>query len=232
MTNRECSSCNTQFDGNENFCPNCGTPRLTEDESPVLTEKAPRVSIPSAGQHVKHPMSKMSKMIYGVIAVSLFGSYLYFYIVNLPGKPNPIVENQPSVAMAAAYAGEPLEQKEITATVVNGYITIPLTVVLDKKIVAFDYDAGTTIIPLLAFINSDGKLVTAFRFCEPCNSKKFRIEGNILACGSCETQWRLNTLEGLQGNCQKYPPAPFHSEVVNNIVRIDEKVVRGWKIRM
>jgi hypothetical protein len=232
MTIQTCASCNAQFAGDENFCRNCGTPRPTQPVETAPTSLAPKVTIPSSGQNVKHPMSSRSKMIYASIATLLFGSYLYFYFVNLPGKPNPIVEKQPSVAMAAAYAGEPLEQQDIQATVANGYIIFPLTVVLDKKIVAFDYDAGTTKIPLLAFINSDGKLVTAFRFCEPCNSKKFRIEGNILACGSCETQWRLNTLEGLQGNCQKYPPAPFPSEVVNNIVRIEENVVKNWKIRM
>jgi hypothetical protein len=229
MKIQACTSCNAQFLGDEKFCRNCGNPR---PDPPEDAATAPAVTIPSAGRNVKHPMSGRSKIIYACFAVALFGGYLYFYFVNLPGKPNPVVEKQPSVAMAAAYAGEPLEQQDIQATVENGYITFPLPIVLDKKIVAFDYDAGTTKIPLMAFINSDGKLVTAFRLCEPCNSKKFRIEGNILACGSCETQWRLNTLEGLQGNCQKYPPAPFPSEVVNNVVRIDENVVKNWKIRM
>ncbi|MFI5253392.1 MAG: Fe-S-containing protein [Bacteroidota bacterium] len=224
---RKCPSCQRVITGDEVYCPQCGAVLSAVSVSRALPDP-----IPSAARAVKHPMTRKSKVVYTLVAASLFTGFLYFYVVNLPGKPNPLIENQPTVAMAAAYAGEPLEQQDITATVENGFITIPLTVVLDKKIVAFDYNAGTTIIPLMAFINTNGKLVTAIRLCEPCNSKKFRIEGNILACGNCETQWRLNNLEGLQGNCQKYPPAPIPSEVVNDVVRIDENVVRSWKIRM
>ena len=177
-------------------------------------------------------MSSRAKSIYALIATGLFALFLYIYFVNLPGKPHPVIEKQPEVAMAAAYAAEPLEQQPIEVTVANGSITFPLPVVLDKKIVSFDYNSGTTIVPLMAFVNSDGKLVTAVRLCEPCDSKKFRIEGNLMICGVCGTQWKLNNLEGISGNCQKYPPAPIPSTVENSVVRIDENIVRNWKIRM
>lgn len=151
---------------------------------------------------------------------------------HLPGKSNPVIERQPSVAMATMYAGQVLDQFDVTAEVQNGKILIPLSPLLEKKIVAFEYKTGTTTIPLLAFINSDGKLVTAIRLCEPCNSKTFRIEGMELACGNCETHWKLTNLEGLQGSCQKFPPDPIPSEIVDGHVQIDEAVIRNWKIRI
>ncbi|MBI1806375.1 MAG: DUF2318 domain-containing protein, partial [Ignavibacteria bacterium] len=82
------------------------------------------------------------------------------------------------------------------------------------------------------FISPEGKLVTAIRICEPCNSHTFRIEGTELACGNCETRWKLNNLEGLQGSCQKYPPAPIASQVIGNEVQIDERLVKNWKTRI
>jgi hypothetical protein len=177
-------------------------------------------------------MSKNARLVYAMGALALFWFFLYIYFTNLPGKPHPVIAKQPEVSMAATYTGRTISQQEISATVSNGKIIIPLTEVLDKRIVAFDYDAGTTIVPLLAYISNEGKLVTAIRLCEPCNSKTFRIEGNELACGNCDTHWKLDNLEGLQGNCQQHAPDPIPSQVVGQEIQIDEQVVRNWKIRM
>ena len=98
--------------------------------------------------------------------------------------------------------------------------------------VSFAYQSATTTVPLLALISADGTVVTAVRLCEPCNSSDFTIEGNELACGKCETRWKLSNFEGLQGSCQKFPPAPIPSRVLGNYVQIDESIVANWKLRM
>ena len=224
---RNCPACNGELAPGVKFCPHCG--------SAVQPQSLPPDAVPSsssAGPRVRRQMSTGAKVAYALLAIGLFSFFLFLYVRELPGKPNSVVEKQPDVAMGATYSGDAIEQQTIPSSVENGKIVISLPMVLDKKIVAFDYDAGTTIVPLLAFINNQGKLVTAIRLCEPCNSKTFRIEGNELACGSCETHWKLDNLEGLRGNCMQYAPAPIPSEVHGNSVYIDEKIVRNWKIRM
>jgi hypothetical protein len=177
-------------------------------------------------------MTKRVRSLYAVLTIVLIGVFGYLFVDHLPGKPNPVVEKQPSIAMATMYMGQTYKQVEIDAKVVNGDIVISLAPVLEHKIVAFDYQGATSTIPLLAFINTDGKLVTAIRLCEPCNSKTFSIEGNELLCGNCETKWNLNNLDGLQGSCMKYPPDPIPSEVNGNEIHIKESLVRNWKIRI
>lgn len=120
----------------------------------------------------------------------------------------------------------------IDATVENGAISFSLTELREKKFVQFDYQASTGVISMLAFISPEGKLVTAIRMCEPCNAKIFRIEGDELACGNCETRWKLANLEGIQGSCQKYPPDPIPSQVVGNRVVMSEAAVLNWKMRI
>jgi uncharacterized membrane protein len=114
----------------------------------------------------------------------------------------------------------------------DGKITFPLEDLRRNRMVAFSYQARTTVIPLLALISPDGKIVTAVRLCEPCNSMDFTIEGNELACSKCDTRWSLTNFEGLQGSCQKFPPAPIPSRVTGDRVEIDESIVANWKLRM
>ena len=221
---RACSKCGNTFSVGMKFCTSCGI-----QLEPTVEIKAP---IPSAVRTVKNPMSKRAKIFYSITTIALVGFFLTLFIRSLPGKPHPIIEQQPSVAMPAAYAGSPIEQSAIVPKIDNGKIILPLATLLDKKILAFDYKKRNSVIPILLYITTEGKVVTAFRLCEPCNSKMFRIEGDELCCGNCETRWKLNNLEGIQGSCQKYPPDPFPSTVEGLEIRIDEAVVSGWKIRL
>ena len=180
----------------------------------------------------RRKMSSANRTIYALLALALFGVFFSIFIQHLPGRPNPIIEKQPDVAMPAANAGVTVEQQQITAGIENNRIIVPLNVLLEKKFIAFDYQASNITIPLLASINNDGKLVTCIRMCEPCNSKTFRIEGTELTCGNCETHWKLGNLEGTQGSCQKYPLLPVPSSVVGNNIQIDVNDVRNWKMRI
>ncbi len=180
----------------------------------------------------KRVMTPGAKRVYGILTVILFFVFLYVFVEHLPGKPDPVIEKQPDVAMAAAFSSVNIDQQQIEVTVQNGKIIFPLSKLLEKRMVSFDYVTQNATIPLLAFINNDGKLVTCIRMCEPCNSKTFRIENTELVCGVCGTRWKLGNLEGTQGSCQKYPPAPIPSAVVGNEVQIDAAIVRDWKMRI
>ena len=158
--------------------------------------------------------------------------FLYLFFDHLPGGDHPVIAAQPVVAARAQAAGSHAGQAPVETRVEGTNLVVPLETIREKRIVEFEYSDGTVTVPLLAFITGEGKLVTAYRMCEPCNSKTFSIDGDRLSCGNCETQWSLNTLEGLQGTCQKYPPEPFPSRVEDGNVVMSIAQIKNWQIRL
>ncbi len=217
-----CSYCGAPHKGPANFCPSCGREIRRDSPSPQL---------PSAS-HLKHGMSRTARAGYAALVILLFGLFFLTFARHLPGGRNPVIEAQPEVGAGSVKPDEVLRPEQISAEIRDGKIVIPLAAVLEKRMVGFEYRAGGVTIPLIAFITGDGKLVTAVAICEPCNSHSFTIEGSELACGNCETRWKLNNLEGIQGACQQYPPAPVASAIVGRNVEIDELVLKNWKLRI
>ncbi len=227
MNATKCQSCGATLKPGAKFCSSCG------HETRTLPERAAKAeSTPSLSKSVKPPMSRKAKLVYTAVIVGVFGIFTTVFIRHLPGGDHPVIALQPEVAMPSANMGENLAAKPIDVTVAGGKISFSLTTLLQHKMVSFEYVTSSATIPLLAFIAPTGKLITAIRMCEPCNSKTFLIEGTELACGNCETRWKLGNLEGLQGSCQKYPPDPVPSTVEGNRVVIDESVVKKWKMRI
>ena len=219
-----CQQCGATLKPEMKFCVKCGTA--------LSLSKPQAVVLPSASRRNRVPMKRSTRVMYAAIIMVLAGVFIYTFQNALPGGSNPVIAGQPEISMATLYTGQNLEQQFITPTMKNGVISFPLSLLLEKKIIAFDYQAPTGKIPLLAYISAGGKLVTAVRMCEPCNSSTFHIDGTELVCGNCGTRWKLNNLEGVSGNCQKYPPDPIPSKLVNNEVQIDETYVKNWKMRI
>lgn len=215
----QCPSCGKQINENASACPGCG-------------HSVPGPGIPSGARRQKPEMTRRVRMWYALFSIALVCVFGYLFVDNLPGKKPPIVERQPSVEMASMFMGQTYEQTTVPSRVEGSEIVVSLPALLEHKIIAFEYDNRSTIIPLIAFINNEGTLVTAFRMCEPCNSNLFSIEGTELLCGKCDTKWDLTTLEGLQGACMKYPPDPIPSRIEGNEIRISVDAVRNWKLRL
>lgn len=231
MTTAYCTSCGKPLKDGAPFCTACGT--LASAAVP-----APAAAAPARTRPAKKVMSARTKMAYAGGVIVIFSVFLYLFADHLPGGAHPVVQNQPMIAMATMYMGQVIKPTAITASVEDGHITFPLSALQEHKLIEFEYRTESTIIPLMAYISAEGKLVTSVRMCEPCNSDHFRIEGMELACGKCETKWKLNNLEGIQGACQKYPPDPVpsvirqHTRTKIEIVSIDEQAVRRWKMRI
>ena len=220
-----CASCGSNVREGAKFCPSCG------NAVPLIA--APRVaSTDGRSVSARHPMSGTSKTVYALLVIGLFAIFIILFENHLPGKNHPVIASQPEIAMASMYLDQTISPQPIDVSVENGKISFSLPLLLEKKMIEFEYKTPTSTIPLLAYISPAGKLVTAVRVCEPCNSHTFRIEGTEMACGNCETRWKLDNLEGLQGSCQKYPPDPIPSRVVGNLVQIDVSVVENWKMRI
>jgi hypothetical protein len=216
-------------------CPSCGSTLLEGAAVCSSCGRAlagPQIDLPSAARQTRPPMARSTKIVYAALIVIVSAIFIYLFKENLPGGAHPVIEQQPSVAMATMYMGKIISQQPIVPVTRNGVISFSLTELLEKKMIYFDYQTSHSKIPVLAFISAEGKLVTAIRMCEPCNSSEFRIEGMEMVCGRCGTRWKLNNLEGVEGACQKYPPDPIPSKIVNGEVQIEESVLRNWKMRI
>jgi hypothetical protein len=177
-------------------------------------------------------MSRRAKLLYGGGVILVFTLFLLTFARHLPGGEHPVIAAQPEVETGSVKPDEIVKPELIAVDVREGRISFPLSAVLEKRMVEFEYQSAGVTIPVIAFITGEGKLVTAVAICEPCNSNSFRIEGAELACGNCETRWKLNNLEGVQGSCQQYPPVPIASSVVGRDVQIEERLLKNWKLRI
>ncbi|HTR80696.1 MAG TPA: Fe-S-containing protein [Bacteroidota bacterium] len=225
----KCSTCGNELSTNDKFCSHCGS-KVDPVSSSVPSQQH---SLPSSAFVLgKKGMSNRAKAMYGGIAFCLLIGMGVVFVHNLPGGENPVIEKQPTVSQPVNYEGVKLTMTPVQSKVENGYIIIALSDVLEKKMVGFTYDGKNKQVDLLAYINPEGKLVTSIAMCEPCNSKSFHTESNDIVCDNCGTRWNFTTLEGISGTCQKYPPDPIPSEIVGNEIRIDEKSVENWKMRI
>ena len=222
----KCTQCGTELKSDASFCPHCGYKVLS-------AASAEKITLPSAASvSGRKAMSNGAKGIYISISLLLVVAMGIVFVKNLPGGEHPVIKNQPTVSQATEYAGAKLTMSPIFAKTENGFIVIALSDVLEKKMVAFTYEGKTSRVDMMAYINPDGKLVTSIAICEPCNSKSFHTESRELVCDNCGTRWNFSTLEGVSGSCQKYPPDPIPSQIVGNEVRISERLVENWKLRI
>ena len=100
-----------------------------------------------------------------------------------------------------------LQQTIVESKVENGKaIVTTLSTVKEKKFIWTEYKANGKMVPLTAFAQPDGKVMVAVSFCEPCKGETFHITGNQIVCNVCGTVWDLQTLKGISGGCQTYPP--------------------------
>ncbi len=228
-----CSECGKPLQPNANFCTRCGT-RVEGAANVGQQSKSTRDAFAHKRQKVLGNAQQASrqraiKIIAGGI-VLVFGAW--WFVQSLPSRANPIIEAQPVVSSGMNYPEDATRMFEIPSRVENGKITISLELVQQRKFVAFEYLSPTTTVPLLAYISSDGKLVTAVSMCEPCNSQRFHIKGENLICNSCGSTWELHNLSAISGACGKYPPDAIPSMVVGDEVQIDEAIVANWRRRI
>lgn len=216
-----CAHCGREVQDGALFCPHCGTKVFDKSALPSASR------VPG-----KKSMGKRAKMVYSAIAGVLLIGMGVVFMQNLPGGSHPVITNQPTISQAENSEGTKYIMTPIRARVESDFIVISLADVIENKMVGFVYEGKTTKVELMAYINPQGKLVTSVAMCEPCNSKSFHSESHDLVCDNCGTRWNFSTLEGISGSCQKYPPDPIPSEIAGGEVRINKKLVEGWKLRI
>ena len=168
----------------------------------------------------------------GIVAVILvIASYLAF---GNSDKPSTSVNTAANTGQKMDYSpNDKLEQTVVESKVENGKaIVTTLSTVKEKKFIWTEYKANGKRIPLTAFIQPDGKVMVAVSFCEPCKGETFHITGNQIVCNVCGTTWDLQTLKGLSGGCQAYPPEALTYSLNGDNLEIPQTVLDAWAPRV
>jgi uncharacterized protein len=215
-----CPKCNSKNQDGSNFCKKCGS-------------KLVQVSLREKRQKVLGEKRRIPFLVPGIIAViAIAVAGFGYWSTREKAIAEPKISSQPVVSAKLDYAGQTVSMTDAQAKVENGKISIPLTTVLEKRIVRFEYDNKGAKIPLLSYVTQSGRVVTAVSMCEPCRSTRFHIEGKTLVCNACATEWELESLKGISGGCLKYPPDLVPSAIEKGLILIDEKTVSQWKPRV
>ena len=184
----------------------------------------------------KFTQKKQSKaMLYsivGIVAVMIIiASYFAF---GNSDKPSASVNAAANAEQKVNYSpNDKLEQTVVESKVENGKeLVATLSMVKEKKFIRTDYKANGKTVPLTAFIQPDGKVMVAVSFCEPCKGDSFHISGNKIICNTCGTTWDLQTLKGISGGCQTYPPQALTYSLNGDNLEIPQAVLDAWSPRV
>lgn len=217
---KACPKCQTKNQESSRFCKKCGF----QLSSSSFQDKKEKVLGEKKGKSYWIPISL------AIVAIGLGG--IGYWIIQGNTAPNPKVSSQPKISNKVDYTGQTIRMTDIQAKVEKGKISIPLSEVMEKKMVRFEYQANGVSVPLLSYITQSGRIVTAVSMCEPCRSTRFRIQDKTLVCNACNTEWDLETLKGIKGGCLNYPPDVIPSTIEKDRIQIDEKTVLDWKPRV
>jgi len=217
---KACPKCQMNNEGSSLFCKKCGSSlsnsSFQDKKEKVLGEKKRK--------------SSWIPISLAIIAILLGG--IGYWIIQGESAANSEISSQPKVSGKVDYTGQKIQMADIQAKVEKGKISIPLSEVMEKRMVRFEYESKGTKVPLLSYITQSGKVVTAVSMCEPCKSTRFHIQDKTLVCNACYTMWNLETLKGIKGGCLNYPPDVIPSTVENGQIKIDEAIVLQWKPRV
>jgi hypothetical protein len=217
---KACPKCKMNNEGSDRFCKKCGSSLSNS----TFQDKKEKV----LGEKKRKPF--WLPLSLALIAILLGG--IGYWGIQGGTTANSEISSQPKVSGKVDYSGQKIQMADIQAKVEKGKISIPLSEVMEKKMVRFEYEGKGIKTPLLAYITQSGKVVTAVSMCEPCKSTRFHIQDKTLVCNACYTTWNLETLKGIKGGCLNYPPDVIPSTVEKGQIQIDEKVVTQWKPRV
>lgn len=150
----------------------------------------------------------------------------------------PSSYQEPSISSAVDYAQQPsIDMADVQNNVANGFMEISLSDIKNKKLILTKYEkkqvssnAGTTGLPVMAYIKPSGKLFVAVSFCPPCQGIKHTIQPDgTLTCNTCGTKRDLESQEGLSGACKLYPPDELPVEIKGDKVLISQEVLDNWE---
>ena len=122
----------------------------------------------------------------------------------------------PTVAPAAKPSG-PVDAKWIEPQVNGDTVSIPVSEIERNWNTRFKLQTADGDIVTMAYI-LNGVIYVRASICPPCRSLGFTLNGDILVCDTCGTQFKASTGEGISGACVKYPKAAVKYEITDGKV--------------
>jgi len=218
MNHKKCPSCGNSIKPDARFCPQCGT---------AIKEQSINQSDQSSNQRRTSPAR------YAVIGsfIIIIAILIVLLVQFITLEEHNVIARQPVVTEPVDYSDREIQMTDIDFRFEDGYVIFSLDDVIQHRIVYIDYQGPTSPIPIMAYISSNGKLVTAISINEPCNETRFKIIGNDIKAEKCRAIWEMNSMEA-HICCTNNYPDPIPGEVVKGEVRIAERTVLDWKRRL
>jgi len=180
---------------------------------------------------------KRKKIVLGLLAALLIIGVAVIVLSTRESIPG--FDSKYSIGKSQDYKDKKISMTEVTPEIANGQVKLSLSALEQNSILYAMYDPNFDIgngqkgLPVMAYLTPAGRVMVAVSFCEPCYSRKFHIDGDVLVCDTCFTRWALADLAGLSGGCTKYPPREINYTVdktADKIV-INENDLKTWKPR-
>jgi hypothetical protein len=142
-----------------------------------------------------------------------------------------VIQDQPVVTEPPVSDSLEIRMVDVSFHEESGDLIFSLDDLLRHRLVRFEVQTPTTVRPVMAYIGTDGRLVTAISVSEHCGSTRFILKGRRIHCAQCASQWDMMTMEAYSC-CAKYYPDPIPSRVVGREVHIPRAFVDRWAGRL
>lgn len=152
------------------------------------------------------------------------------------GRFLPAGYQEKAISNPVDYSQGNVPMTDVQNSLAGGNLEISLNDIKQNKFVLTMYDkkqwnsnAGTTGLPIMAYIKPSGKLFVAISFCPPCQGIRHTITSDgTLTCETCGTKRDLETQQGISGACMLYPPDELPVKVQGDKVVIAEQALTDW----
>jgi hypothetical protein len=173
---------------------------------------------------------KSNRNIMIAAAAVIFFAVYWFMAGNTGGSPG----KYPSLVEGKFYTGHELTVDGSSVEIPAGYLDEKKLVYLDVKLeqpteeliylgrrIPLSMYKGGEYLPLILISTPQGKTLSGIRVCEPCGSFSFHVtDRKYLVCDACGTRWEIETLRGVSGGCQNYPPPRLTVDTLGQEVSI------------
>jgi hypothetical protein len=160
-----------------------------------------------------------------IAAAAVIFFAVYWFMAGYTGGGSG---SYPSLVEGNIYTGHELTADGNSVAIPADYLDEKKLVFLDVKLeqpteellylgrrIPLSLYRGGEYLPLILISTPKGKTLSGIRVCEPCGSFSFHLtDRKYLVCDACGTRWDIETLQGVSGGCQNYPPPRLSVETV------------------
>ncbi|MBM7865295.1 DUF2318 domain-containing protein [Heliobacterium gestii] len=168
----------------------------------------------------------------GAVAATVVAAIAVYVFLGSAPKGTEAVHSY-NIGTKVNYSGKIVSMAPIpTLEAENGKVELPLAVIKEKGLIRAEFKDGKKTVPVMAYVAPSGRVISAVSVCEPCDGTHFTIKNTQVACDTCDTRWDLETLKGMAGGCQSYPPDALTYEVSGDKLLLNAQDLSNWKPRI